>query len=107
MLGRGADGLHAHGALHAVRVVDEVRHVELAADARQIEQLRLGFGFGFGFGFGLALGLGLGALTLTLTPTLTLTLAPALSCALNASASRKVTRTVGAPSCRSPRRGLG
>ena len=59
MLGRGADGLHAHGALHAVRVVDEVRHVELAADARQIEQLRLGFGFGFGFGFGLALGLGL------------------------------------------------
>ena len=60
MLGRGADGLHAHGALHAVRVVDEVRHVELAADARQIEQLRLGFGFGFGFGFGLALGLGLG-----------------------------------------------
>ena len=60
MLGRGADGLHAHGALHAVRVVDEVRHVELAADARQIEQLRLGLGFGFEFGFGLALGLGLG-----------------------------------------------
>ena len=43
-----------------------MRHVELAADARQIEQLRLGlglglwFGFGLRFGFGLAFGLGLG-----------------------------------------------
>ena len=38
VLGGGGDGLHAGGALHAVRVVDEVRHVELEADARQVEQ---------------------------------------------------------------------
>ena len=38
VLGGGGDGLHARGALHAVRVVDEVRHVELEADTSEIEQ---------------------------------------------------------------------
>ena len=38
VLGGGGNRLHARSALHAVRVVDEVRHVELEADARQVEQ---------------------------------------------------------------------
>eukprot|EP00327_Prymnesium_parvum_P007840 CAMPEP_0182801670 /NCGR_PEP_ID=MMETSP0006_2-20121128/3075_1 /TAXON_ID=97485 /ORGANISM="Prymnesium parvum, Strain Texoma1" /LENGTH=310 /DNA_ID=CAMNT_0024927005 /DNA_START=211 /DNA_END=1140 /DNA_ORIENTATION=- len=35
----GADGLHARGALHAVGVVDDVRHARLRGEAGEVEEL--------------------------------------------------------------------